>query len=161
MREPKFSAWSRWAARGKLDQIKGPGIYVIAVDERDLSGESFAWLDTVTYIGMTNAIGGIASRLRQFDRTIAGKKKQHGGADRFRFRHESYSKLLPELFVAIAPYPCDPSSNRPADLRIMGEVAMCEFECLARFAQLHGRLPQFNDKRASPKYSRTNEQHLL
>lgn len=156
MREPRFSAWSRWEARGKLSDVDSPGIYVVAVDQRDLSGESFSWLDSVVYVGMTNSVGGIASRLRHFDGTISGRRNLHGGADRFRFKYQSYSKLLPKLFVAIAPYPCDSSSNKPADLRIMGDVAKCEFECLARFVEVHGRLPQFNDKKASPKYSKSS-----
>jgi hypothetical protein len=159
MREPRFSAWSRWEARGKLSDVGSPGIYVVAVHERDLSGESFSWLNSVVYVGMTNSVGGIASRLRQFDGTISGKRNLHGGADRFRLEHRSYSKLLPQLFVAIAPYPCDPSSNKPADLRIMGDVAKCELECLARFVEAHGHLPQFNDKKASPKYSLTLGRH--
>jgi len=37
------------------------------------------------------------------------------------------------------------------DLRKMGEVAMAEYECFARFAEKFGRVPEFNDKKRSPK----------
>jgi hypothetical protein len=43
------------------------------------------------------------------------------------------------------------SSNLPADLRGMGEVAAFEYECFAQFVEQHGRLPEFNDKQRSPK----------
>lgn len=153
MREPMFSGWSAWHARDRLVQIGQPGIYVIAVEGRDITDEPFSWLASVVYVGMTNAVAGIRGRLRQFDRTISGKRIQHGGADRFRFRFQNYEELMGRLFVAIAPYPCDPTSNLPQDLRIMGDITNCEYECLARFVELHGRLPDFNDKKLSPKFS--------
>jgi hypothetical protein len=99
---------------------------------------------------MTNAKGGLKSRLQQFDNTIKGKEG-HGGAQRVRFKYASYKKLAPRLFVSVSPYKCNVTSNKPSDLRIMGEVAKQEYECFALFAKRYKGLPEFNDKKRSPK----------
>ncbi len=145
-----FTEWTRWTDRGDLHGMNYPGVYAIAVSETDILGEPFRWIEEIVYVGMTNSKGGLKSRLRQFDRTIKGGKG-HGGAVRVRFKHARYSKLAPTLYVAVKPFSCDVSSNRPTDLRIMGEVAQHEYECFARFATEFRRLPEFNDKKRSPK----------
>lgn len=145
-----FSAWVPWASRGTLLDLAQPGIYAIAISGGDLTGAPFSWLEQVAYIGMTNSQGGLGQRLRQFDRTIRGGEG-HGGAQRFRFKHPVVAELEPLLFVAVRPFPCDVSSNSAEDLRVMGQVAAHEYECFAEFVEIHGRLPEFNDKARSPK----------
>lgn len=99
---------------------------------------------------MTNAKGGLKSRLAQFDNTIKGRRG-HGGAQRFHFKHPDYATLAAKLYVAVRSFECDVASDEPSDLRIMGAVAQYEYECFALFAQRFGRLPEFNDMKLSPK----------
>jgi hypothetical protein len=103
---------------------------------------------------MTNSAGGLRARLKQFDNTIVGKTG-HGGADRVRYKHQIYQKLVEELYVSVAAFPCNVKSNQPRDLMVMGEVAKFEYDCFAEFVKKHGSLPEFNDKKSAPKYSLT------
>ncbi len=73
------------------------------------------------------------------------------GGGRVRFKHPDYAKLTPRLYVSVCPYECDVTSNDPDDLRIMGDVEKCEYECFGVFAERFGLLPEFNDKKRSPK----------
>ncbi len=150
----EFSKWTKWVEREKLSGIKYPGIYCIAISEKDLSGNNFEWIDEINYIGMTNAKSGLKGRLKQFDNTIQGKTG-HGGADRFRYDYRNYEDLKCKLFVSVKYFECDVKSNLPQDLLIMGEVAKHEFECFAEFVIKHNRLPKYNDKPNAKKYSLT------
>jgi hypothetical protein len=152
LHERKFSKWIRWADHTEIPRC--PGIYVIARAEEPLHHARFTWSELIIYIGMTNGLSGLKGRLTQFDNTISNRRLSHGGGDRVRLRFPNYPRLSRSLFVSVATFPCDPASNQPKDLRTMGEVARFEFLCLAEFAKRHGRLPLFNDKRASPKYSK-------
>lgn len=82
---------------------------------------------------MSNSIKGLKGRLQQFDNTISGKMKSHGGADRFRFKYENYEKLVEKLFISVCSFPCDVKSNSEKDLRTMGEVAKFEYDCFADY----------------------------
>jgi hypothetical protein len=154
MYENKFSHWQSWRRRRELGGIEFPGVYVVARNALDWSGRPFSWRKEIIYIGMTNAASGLKSRLGQFDNTINGKAG-HGGADRVRHRFQNYRLLVPRLYVAVAPFECDTASNLPDDLRQMGEVVKFEYSCLAQYVEKFGALPEFNDKKKSPKYSLT------
>lgn len=145
-----FSDWSKWCDRKELDRLEYPGVYAIALSNTDMTGKAFSWGPEVIYVGMTNAKGGLKSRLQQFDNTIKGGDG-HGGGHRVRFKYPDYDKLTPRLYVSVHPHECDVESNKPGDLRIMGEVAKHEYECFAIFAETFKRLPEFNDKKKSPK----------
>jgi hypothetical protein len=146
-----FSNWIRWPNRNQLGKIlRFPGIYAIAISDEDLTATSFEWSKKIIYVGMSNAKGGLKSRLQQFENTIIGKRG-HGGAQRVRFKHKDYNLLVPKLFVAVSHTECDVNSNKPSDLRLMGEVAKQEFDCFAIFVEKFGHLPEFNDKKLSPK----------
>ena len=154
MYEERFTNWLKWRDRDGAVGIRHPGVYVCAITSGDISDVKFSWLPEIVYIGMTNAISGLRGRLKQFDNTIVGKTG-HGGADRVRFKHQNYENLCRKLFISIVPFECNVKSNHPEDLRVMGEVAKFEYDCLAHYSGLFGSLPEFNDKVASPKYSRT------
>ena len=113
--------------------------------------------EPIIYFGMTNAIGGLAGRLQQFDDTISGRRLSHGGADRVRHKFPGYAHLVPRLYVAVAQFVCNPASGLPADLRKMGAVARFEYLCFAEYAEKFGRLPHFNDKKGAPKFSKRIE----
>lgn len=145
-----FSNWIKWAERTELHGLNYPGVYALAISRSNLSGQAFSWQREIVYIGMTNAKGGLKSRLQQFDNTIKGGDG-HGGGFRVRFKHPDYAKLTKRLYVSVCPQKCDVSSNTSLDLRVMGKVAKHEYECFARFVEDFGYLPEFNDKRRSPK----------
>ncbi len=148
----KFSNWVAWENRKDLIDVHFPGVYCLAVSSVDLANNSFEWIPNIAYIGMSNAKGGIKSRLKQFDNTIMGKSG-HGGADRFKFKFLNYNELIEKLYVSISPFDCNVNSFSPQDLRMMGKVASFEYECIAEYIEFFGRLPEFNDRSRSPKYS--------
>jgi len=150
MRENIFSCWERWHSRNKLGELEYPGVYALALSTSNIAGRSFSWRREIIYVGMTNAVSGLKGRLKQFDNAIRGKHG-HGGGERVRYRHRDYERLTKRLYVAVAPFKCDVTSNAPADLRTMGDVAQFEFLCFARYVEKFRRLPEFNDKKASPK----------
>lgn len=145
-----FSAWTKWSERAGLGSLKCPGVYALAISRTNLSGQLFSWQREIVYIGMTNAKGGLKSRLQQFDNTIKGGDG-HGGGHRVRFKHPDFAKLTKQLYVSVCPQECDVTSNSPSDLRLMGKVANHEYECFAAFVDAFGYLPEFNDKLRSPK----------
>jgi len=154
MYEEKFSEWMSWDDRESAPEICSPGIYVCAVLDNDISKTQFSWLSEIMYIGMTNSIAGLKGRLKQFDNTIIGKRG-HGGADRVRYKYQNYDELKNKLYVAVASFKCDVKSHNPSDLRVMGEVTKFEYDCFAHFVALYQALPEFNNKKLSPKYSLT------
>ncbi|MBI5749422.1 MAG: hypothetical protein HZA00_09890 [Nitrospinae bacterium] len=145
-----FSNWAKWRGRNGLDDIELPGVYAIALSEQDISGTSFEWRREVIYVGMTNSKGGLKSRLQRFENTIKGGKG-HGGDSRVRYKHPDHERLIPRLYVSVWPKACNVLSNQPSDLRAMGEVAKLEYECFAHFVEAFHQLPEFNDKKRSPK----------
>ena len=145
-----FTAWAHWPDRAELADLAFPGVYALAITRNDITHTPFSWTPDIVYIGMTNAKGGLKSRLGQFENTIRGGDG-HGGAHRVRFRHPDYAKLTSRLYVAVCAFPCDVTSEQPNDLRVMGEVAKHEYECFAIFRERFGSLPEFNDKERSPK----------
>lgn len=154
MYENKFSTWSQWHKRNELKGINCPGVYAIRITLKNIVNRKFSWHKEIVYIGMTNGISGLKGRLKAFDNTIIGKRG-HGGADRFRYKYKNYKTLVKKLFVSIAPFSADVTSNSPSDLIVMGNVAKFEYQCFAQYVELYGVLPEFNDKILSKKYSLT------
>ncbi|WP_178861605.1 hypothetical protein [Thiomicrorhabdus cannonii] len=152
MYEELFSIWVPWHERNSLDGAKYPGIYIAAISNENIAGESFGWIPEIIYIGMTNSVSGLKGRLKQFDNTIAGKSG-HGGADRVLYKYQDYEELTLKLYISVRSFSCDVKSNHPTDLRIMGMVAKFEYDCFAYFVEKFGELPEFNNKKKSPKYS--------
>jgi hypothetical protein len=146
----QFSNWIKWNNRNTLANIEYPGVYIIAISTEDLTGKSFRWIEDISYVGMTNSKGGLRNRLQQFENTISGKEG-HGGAKRFRFKYPNYAKLNRLLYVAVKPFICDVTSNKVKDLKIMGKVVKHEYDCIAEYVRKIHRLPEFNDKKRSPK----------
>jgi len=145
-----FSNWKKWAERDELIRLEYPGVYAVTKSDKDLSGTPFEWTKDIIYIGMTNSKGGLRSRLNQFDNTIKGGEG-HGPAKRVRRKYPDYENLVPKLCVSVHPYECKVITNHPDDLRIMGDVAKFEYECFAKFVEIFNCLPEFNDKKRSPK----------
>ena len=140
--------------RDEALDVEYPGVYALAYSKQNIAGKPFSWRKEIIYVGMTNSISGLKGRLKQFDNTIVGKTG-HGGADRVRYKYRNYDSLTKRLYVAVAPFKCDPESNKPKDLKTMGEVVKFEYLCFAHFVEKHGTLPEFNNKKESPKFSLT------
>lgn len=147
----KFSNWIKWSDRNKLNDLQYPGVYVISYNEHNINNNSFAWIREIIYVGMTNSKGGLKRRLGQFDYTICGKGNNSGGAKRVRYKYKDYDKLIKYLYVAVHPFKCDVTSNKEKDLLIMGKVAGYEYICFAEYVKKFGMLPEFDDKKRSPK----------
>ncbi|MDP3314076.1 hypothetical protein [Lutibacter sp.] len=150
--ENKFTNWIKWENRNELEGIRYIGIYCIAVSDKLLN--EFNFIQDLEYIGMTNSKGGLKSRLNQFDTTIKKKRTNHGGADRFLYEYENYEIIKNNIYVAIHSFECNNKIPSPNDLRIMGEVAKCEYDCWAAYIEKFGRYPKFNDKTNASKYSK-------
>jgi len=158
--EKYFSPWFHWNDRSQYSGIKFPGIYVVAVSKDDISETEFSFRKEIIYVGMSNAVKGLAGRLKNFDNTIQflDKPSQHGGADRVRYKHKNYNSLVKKLYVSLRHFPCSPANETAADLRTMGNVANAEYQCMAQCVEELGALPEFNRKKESAKYSRSYEQ---
>jgi len=146
-----FSIWTHWQDRNQSDNIKYPGVYVLSYTRNNIFGKRFDWMEDIIYIGMTNSKGGLKSRLQQFENTIARKAKQHGGAERVIYKHSNYNKLVSNLYVSARPFMCDVTSSGVKDLLVMGKVAEFEYICFAEYVKRFKCLPEFNDKKRSPK----------
>jgi hypothetical protein len=153
--ENTLSPWFRWSDRNQYAGIDFPGIYVVAISRTNIAGEPFDFRKEIVYVGMTNAVAGLKGRLVQFDNTIAQRHRQHGGADRVLYKHQDYSALAKKLYVALRHFRCFPGNETSADLRVMGKVANAEYQCMARFVEEFGALPEFNRKKEAPKHSHT------
>lgn len=154
MKLTNFSKWKAWEKREELEGLDCPGVYALAVSSTDLSGKLFSLIDKIVYFGMTNQNkDGLEGRLNQFHNTIIGKVG-HGGAERFLFKYKSYDVLKNRLFVSVNFVKCDVNSCKPEDLRKMGDVANFEYTCFAAYAKKFGKLPEFNNKKLSPKRKR-------
>ncbi len=147
----EFSDWVKWPGRNDLNNLQYPGVYVIAYNKQDMNDNSFDWIEKIIYVGMTNSRKGIKNRLRQLNNTICWKGNNHGGAKRVRYKYKDYDNLIKYLYVAVRPFKCDVNSNKEKDLLIMGKVAEYEYICLAEYVKKFGMLPEFNNKKLSPK----------
>lgn len=152
----RFSPWKAWRDRDSISGICFPGIYALAISDALLTAQKFSFLSEIAYFGMTNAVSGLRGRLKQFDNTIRGKSG-HGGADRFRHDFPRALELERVLYVAAMPVECSVITNDSANLRLMGQVAMAEYECFAQHVQLYGGLPKYNDKKNAPKLPRSRQ----
>jgi hypothetical protein len=58
MMNSRFSTWAKWGDRNRLDGIGLPGVYVISLSKKNISGNPFKWTRDIIYIGMTNDYSG-------------------------------------------------------------------------------------------------------
>lgn len=130
-----------------------------------MAGTRFRWSKGFAYFGFTNAVGGLRGRLNQFNNTLRDKSGSgHGGAQRFRLKYRDGNPLAKKLYVAVCPFKCDVPTNKPADLRVMGDVVRAEYLAFAKYVTHYGRPPEFNDKEKSRRGKSFNtlrcKQHL-
>lgn len=143
--------WTKWENRNKIEGIKYPGIYSIAVSIENIEGLEFEMIEDIEYIGMTNSNGGLKSRMSQFDSTIKRIRLHHGGAHRFIGKYWNYADVKDRLYVSVCSFECGNNKSNIEDLIAMGEVAKAEYIFWVDYLKKHGRYPIFNDKKISPK----------
>jgi hypothetical protein len=129
--------------------LRYPGVYLLAYSTRNLNGKRIKETD-VLYVGMSNAAGGVRSRLRNFRDGIE-KNNSHSAARRF---YREYLKNRPwttaknrKTFYYVAlSVECVSDKGRVAatDLRELGHIACLEFYAVARVREKTGRAPPLN-----------------
>lgn len=132
-----------WGKRFDIPERHYPGVYVIAISERDLTDVAVRWLDVV-YIGMTQSKGGLTQRWSQFQNSVRGRNGHSGGWAIFNHAGGD-SELESKLFVAAMPVKCNPEDPSPSDLRRLGCIAYLEYEAFSKFAR--------NTPEAKPLYN--------
>ena len=141
-----------------------PGIYLLAYSKRNLKQTKIREED-VLYVGMSNAQGGVRSRLLQF-RTGVERYGTHSGAMRF-FREyqnsvpHSQLKRPDSFFYAALSIQCasEKGSLTAADLRSLGHVACLEYYAIARIREKTGRPPPLNKFGKRPINASSERQH--
>ncbi len=128
-----------WKECESLDNLSSTGVYALAISRKRLASDPFGQRADIVYFVMTNSKGGLSGRVKQFENTIIDKTG-HSGAQRFMYDFESARELVPNLYVAVWAFSCDVQSNKPKDLATMGRVSKAEYECFAKYVELHGRL---------------------
>jgi hypothetical protein len=146
----EFGRWQRWEDRGSRPASQSPGVYALAVSDIDLTNKRFRMLKDIVYFGMTN--GSLRSRLENFHKTATLVKWQHGGADRFVYKHRRFTAVVNRLYVALWPFETSPKPLVAETLRLKGRVLQAEYECFAEYVENFERLPEFN-RSDSPKYT--------
>lgn len=162
MTELKFSPWAKWDNRvSKLEEhMQYPGIYVLCISEQNMEERPFEWMEEIVYVGMTNSAAGLKGRLSQFDSTLRSSREagpRHGGADRFRGAYSDGKVPVNQLYVAICRYECNVRDVTPENLRIQGQVAMAEYLAFAEYFKRFKKMPKYNNKKDSKKYSKTSK----
>ena len=144
-----FSKWYRWDKRSEFPDKTCPGVYAIAITEKDLDDKPFDW-EEVVYIGMSNSRKGLEDRWNFLDCAIKNKPNgHHSGGIRIYNSLGHYEKWNKKMFVAAYAVFCNSNkdNNRtPEDLRKMGQVAYLEFEALAQYKEKTGQEPKYNKK---------------
>jgi hypothetical protein len=151
LRPYSFTNWVKWDKRNDLKDARRPGIYIIAKSKLSLTGTPFSWTEKIMYIGMSAGKGGLRNRMRQFDTTLRGAAKSHGGASRVFRRHTNRDVLRGYLYVSIMPAPRSRSTKKAARKTAVDRVYGLELFCLTEYIRRHRKIPQFNDWALSPK----------
>ena len=149
----KFSSWVKFDNRDSFgDLSRYPGVYALAISDENIEGVKFDYIEEIKYFGMTNSKLGLKGRLNAFNNTLKDKSGPgHGGAERFRFDYKDGENLASKLYVAVCPFKCNVESIARKDLLTMGDVVRGEYLAWANYAEIHNKLPKYNDKKNSPK----------
>jgi hypothetical protein len=140
--ELKFSNWMKWDERDGYELKYFPGVYIISVTNKVLSEKYPSWNDVV-YIGMTISVGGLASRWRQFDRSINGKFGHSGGNSVYEDLG-TYKKWRRSLYVGAMGIECNVEEPSEEDYIKMGWVAFFEYEAFSQYFNEMGKHPKYN-----------------
>jgi hypothetical protein len=109
-------------------------------------------------LGMSNAAGGVGSRLKQFKAGIE-KYGVHSGAMRFYREYGggkpfSGTKSGKRVYFVALTFECESNKSlaKPDDLRLMGQINCLEYYAIARLGEHTGKNPALN--KLGPRPSR-------
>ncbi len=136
-----FTSWTKWESREELPGIAAPGVYAIAITEKDIGGQKFKWVPEIVYFGVSDEIKG---RLKNFHRVISQKAINHSGARKLTKQYPDYSILLPRLYVAIHTIGRTSFQKSPDCWKKLGDARQLECYCIAEYLKLYGQNPRFN-----------------
>lgn len=147
----------RWASfESDLSAPKGseyPGVYLLAYTSRNIAAKRVQLAD-IFYVGMSNSLGGVRQRLKQFRNGIE-KNTSHSAGRRFFSEYSNgvaFSKRRggsrKKLYFAFVSVRCTVEKARrtPADLRTMGRIAKLEYDVIAHLKEKLGEEPKLNKK---------------
>jgi len=144
----KFSEWMIWEDRKKYHLKKYPGVYLIAITDKNLETKKFDDIDynDVVYIGMTRSQAGLNGRWNQFHSSIVGKKYEgHSGGTTIYKDLGPYEKWSEKLFVSAMPFEINVTERKPEVLIKMGYISYLEYYIMAKFIEKTGKVkPCYN-----------------
>ena len=125
--------------------LRYPGVYLLAYSAKPSFGGSTIKANDVFYVGMSNAIGGVRARLKQFKGGIENNGL-HSGAKRF-YREFGGGKPFAgaksgkRLYFAALTFECvsDKALAKPDDFRLMGHINCLEYYAIAHVAERTAR----------------------
>lgn len=140
----KFSRWIRWKNREKFHEKYWPGVYMLAITNKNLEDKK-PNLKDVVYVGMTNSHGGLISRWNQFNNSIHGEPGHSGGKTVYK-NLGNYKNWKKRLFVSALPVKCNVFKEKrtPQDLIMMGWITFLEYEALSKYKEIIGNEPKYN-----------------
>jgi hypothetical protein len=94
----QFSSWSIWRDKNNLENIKFPGIYIIAKFKSNLSRKVDLKDKDIIYMGET--CSSLQKRLRQFNRSAFKGARGHSGGSSYR---KKYNDKGENLYISIFP----------------------------------------------------------
>jgi hypothetical protein len=142
----------------KINNGNFPGVYLLAYSKEDLEDQILSPTQ-IYYVGMSNSIGGVKSRLKQFqvslkDNVAIRGKTLHSAGNRFKYsdpfrsyKHADISNPF-KFYVTIKTFPCTVKKDlrTSKDLQIMGEICRLEYFIIAFVKEQTGFEPQLNTK---------------
>lgn len=142
--ELRFSNWYRWENRKTIPGKQHPGVYMIAIINKEIEGNKPEFID-VSYIGMTNSKQGLKGRWQQFFDSIRGKGS-HSGGNKVYADLGHYDTWREKLFVCAMPIDCNTNEPSASDLIRMGWVTYLKYEALGEFSKSLPRMknPKYN-----------------
>jgi hypothetical protein len=145
--ELQFGSWQPWAQRKST--VKGylPGVYVISITNKELTGQPVDWAD-VSYIGMTRSQSGLAGRWKQFDDAIRKPTGMHSGGNSVFATFGPYEGWKERLFVAAMPIECNTWKPSVDDTLKMGWIGYLEYEAFAKYRE------HCKDRALRPRFNR-------
>jgi len=164
-----FTKWVKFDDRELLsnDGFNLQGIYAIAFDPGGkLLGKDFKYDKKIVYFGRTCQETGFKNRLKFFSNVIYKGKGAHGGAKRFKpfYEKEKIKDWQKNLYISIwsfkgyekniykqGSFDKENTQKVIKNLTIMGDICKAEYHCFSKFVSEHGRMPQFNNQKDSPK----------
>jgi len=140
--ELEFSLWYKWENRNMYQQREYPGVYLIAISNKNLENQNPLFSDVV-YIGMTKRKQGLRGRWQDFQKAINGGEGHSGGKAIFKDKGP-YQNWAEKLYVSAMSIICNVMNPTSDDYIKMGWIAFLEYEAFAKFYEEVGGHPKYN-----------------